>query len=354
MKAILYSKGGRANAACVEVPDPVVGDTDILVRVYASYICRPADCAHDGGYSVFGRYPLIPGHEWAGVVEAVGKDVATGIKVGDRVTADANYPCGTCWFCMNGQERYCENNHPYGQHKNGGFAQLVAIDQSLVYKIPDNVSLRTAAMAELVGCVYQCMEECDFHYGDEVLVLGAGPSGILIAEMAKNSNASKVVAIDYVQSKLDLLEKNGIETVLVDKDDYSKHEAILREKFPRGFDVIIDATSDAKLITRSIDLVKKNGKFICYSFVNNSTADDPVEINTRMFVTRGIRFIGSNFQHYKFPQVLNSMAAGKMNCEEMITKILPLEGFFEGMDAVWHDPETIKVLLEPNGPSEGL
>lgn len=73
MKAILYKKGGRENAVFTDVPDPVVGPNDVLARVYASYICRPADCAHDGGYSVFGRYPLIPGHEWSGIVEAVGK-----------------------------------------------------------------------------------------------------------------------------------------------------------------------------------------------------------------------------------------------------------------------------------------
>lgn len=353
MKAILYSKGGRENAAYTDVPDPVVGENDVLVRVYASYICRPADCAHDGGYSVFGKYPLIPGHEWSGIVEGVGEKV-TRFKAGDRVTADANFPCGECYFCKRGEFVYCENNHPYGQHKNGGFAQLIAIDQSLVYKIPDGVTLRNAAMTELAACVYQCMTECDFHYGDDVLVIGAGASGTLISQMAKSSNAAHVVAIDCVQSKLDRLEKKGIETVLVDKEDYSKHEATLKERYPYGFDVVIDATSDAKLITRSIELVKKGGKFIGYAFVNNTSADDPVEINTRMFVTRGIRFIGSPLQHYKFDEVLNSMAAGKMNCEEMITKVLPLENFFEGMDAVWNDLNTVKVLLEPNGSSEGM
>ena len=125
------------------------------------------------------------------------------------------------------------------------------------------------------------MEECDFHYGDEVLVLGAGASGTLIAQMAKSSSASRVVAIDYVESKLKRLEKQGIETVLVDREDYSKHESILKEQFPYGFDIVIDATSDAKLITRSIELVKKKGKFICYAFVNNTSADDPVEMCIR-------------------------------------------------------------------------
>ncbi len=353
MKAILYTKGGRANAACVEVPDPVVRDNDVLVRVYASCICKPADCAHDGGYSVFGKYPLIPGHEYAGIVEAVGKNV-TRFKVGDRVTADANMPCGKCYYCIRGEERFCENNTPYGQKRNGGFAQLVAVEESVVYHVPDGLSLRAASMTELIGCTYNCMEVADIHYGDEILVLGCGASGSVIAQLAKNSNAATVVAIDCVQSKLDLAAKYGIETVLADKNDFSKHEAILKERYPRGFDIVIDATSDSALITSSMKLVKKRGKFIAYSFVNNTDQVKPVELDTRMFVTGELKFLGSNFQHFRFPQTLKSMEKSKVDCESIITKILPLEDYFEGMDLVWNDPDTIKVMLEPNGSSEGL
>ena len=180
MKAILYNKGGRANACVTEVPDPTVGDKDVLIRVYASDICRPADAAHDGGYSAFGKYPLVPGHEYAGIVEKVGKDVVR-FQVGDRVTADANLPCGTCYYCVRGEVQFCENNRAYGQSLNGGFAQLVAVDESLVYKVPDSVSLRAASMTELVGCVYNCMERCNFKYGSEVLILGVGVSVNLIA-----------------------------------------------------------------------------------------------------------------------------------------------------------------------------
>lgn len=352
MKAILYKKGGRANAEFTDLPDPILKRNDLLVRVYASCICKPADFAHDGGYSVFGKYPLVPGHEWSGIVEAVGEEVKD-FKVGDRVTADANLPCGTCYYCKRGEVRFCENNTPYGQHLNGGFAELIAVDQSLVYKIPDGVSMRAASMTELVGCAYNGVEVCDFHFGDEVLVMGAGASGNLLAQLAMHSNAARVVAIDSVQSKLDLLEKHGVKTVLVDRDDYSKHEAVLKEIAPHGFDVIIDSTADSDLITRTLDLVKRGGKFVNYAFINNTDAKKPVLIDTRMFVTREISFLGSSFQHYKFEQALRCMEEGKVNCDEIITDIYPLEDFFKGMDQMWNDPETIKVMIEPNGCSEG-
>ena len=109
-------------------------------------------------------------------MEKVGKDVVR-FQVGDRVTADANLPCGTCYYCIRGEVQFCENNRAYGQSLNGGFAQLVAVDESLVYKVPDSVSLRAASMTELVGCVYNCMERCNFKYGSKVLILGGGVVG---------------------------------------------------------------------------------------------------------------------------------------------------------------------------------
>ncbi len=353
MQAILYEKGGRANAVYTEVPAPVVGDKDVLIRVYATDICRPADAAHDGGYSVFGKYPLIPGHEYAGIVEAVGKDVVR-CKVGDRVTADANKPCGTCYYCERGEVIFCENNVAYGQALNGGFAQLVAVDESLVYIVPDNVSLRAASMTELVGCVYNCMERCNFKYSSEVLILGCGASGNLIAQMVKNSNAATVVSVDCVESKLARVRPLGVKTVLADKDDYTVHEKILMEQYPHGFDYIIDTTANTELISRSLSLLKRGGTFVNYGFQNNAEITDKVQLDTRMFVTRQLSYIGTTFQHYKFPQTLKAMEEGRVDPELAISDIMPLSDFFTAMDKVLYDPETVKIVLEPNGSSEGM
>lgn len=352
MKAILYKKGGRANAEYTDVADPVVKDHDVLIRVYAGGICMPADCAHDGGYSVFGRYPLIPGHEYAGIVEAVGEKVVRH-RPGDRVTADANKPCGKCYYCERGEVQFCDHNEAYGQTMNGGFAELVAVDEDLVYKIPDAVSMKAASMTELVACAYNCMERCNFRYAAEVLVLGAGASGNILSQLIKNSSAAAVVVIDSVKSKLDRLESKGIRTVLVNRADYGRHEKILKKQFPHGFDYIIDATADSELITRSLYLLKKGGVFVNYAFQNNVQAAQKVEIDTRLFTTRQLSYIGSTFSHYRIAQTLKAIETGKVDPELAITEVMPLERFFEGMDKVLHDEDTIKVVFEPNGPSDG-
>ena len=353
MKAVLYEKGGRENARIADVPIPEVGDEEILIKVYATCICKPADFAHDGGYSVFGRYPLIPGHEFSGIVEKAGKNVIR-FRPGDRVTSDANIPCGKCYYCERGEVSFCDHSQAYGQTRNGGFAQYVAVREDLAYRIPDSVSMRAASMTELVGCVYNCMERCDFKYSSDVLVLGCGGSGMIVAQMAKSSSAGSVTVIDSVQSKLDKIRARGVDTVLADRDDYEKHEAVLKERFPHGFDYVIDTTADSDLITRSISLLKKGGRFINYSFQNNVTAAKKVRIDTKMFATRQLDYIGSTFSHFRFDQALQAIESGKVDPMLAVTDILPLEDFFEGMDRMHDDPDTIKVLLEPNGSSEGM
>lgn len=353
MKAIVYEKGGRANAALKEVPEPLCGPGEVLIRVYAACICKPADFAHDGGYSVFGKYPLIPGHEFAGVVEAVGSGV-TRCQVGQRVTADPYIPCGKCYFCERGEYVLCDHGVSLGQARNGGMAQLVTAPEELVYPIPDNVSMRAAAVTELVGCAFNCVERCDFKYTSDVLILGGGASGAIIAQLVKNSSAGSVTVVDIVKSKLDRLAALGIGTVLADKDDPSVHEAVLKDRFPHGFDYIIDAISDTDLVERSFDLLKKGGTFVNYSFQNNATTAKKVRIDPRMFTTRQLSYIGTTFQHDRFGQVLKSISEGKVDPMLIITDILLLERYFDGVDMMKNDPDTIKVMLEPNGSSEGM
>lgn len=353
MKAILYRKGGRVNGAYTDVPKPILGADDVLIRVYAAAICKPADFAHDGGYSVFGKYPLIPGHEYAGIVEAIGDNV-TRVAVGDRVTADANKPCGKCYFCERGQVQFCNSNEAYGQTMNGGFAELVAVDESLVYKIPEGISMKAASMSELVACVFNCMERCSFDYTSDVLILGCGASGTIIAQMVKSSQAGSVTVIDSVESKLKNISKIGVDTVCVNRKNYEEHEAFLKERFPCGFDYIIDTTADSALITRSIGLLKKGGTFVNYAFQNNVKAAGKVEIDTKTFATKQLNYIGSTFSHYRIGHALKAMADGQVDPLMAVSGVMPLEKFFEGMDRMRTDENTIKIVFEPNGPSDGI
>ena len=154
MKALLYRKPGRANGGIVDVPEPVCGDDQVVIRVKACGICKPADTSHDRNGAVLGRYPVIPGHEFSGVVERIGKNV-THFKPGDRVTADNGMPCWKCYYCQRGEFAFCEEYQAIGHSVNGAMAELVVVNESHVYTIPDNVSFRAAALTELVGCCFR-------------------------------------------------------------------------------------------------------------------------------------------------------------------------------------------------------
>lgn len=350
MNALVYRKGGREHAAICQVPDPVCAEDQVLIRVKACGICTPADSGHDKGTSMLGAYPVIPGHEFAGIVEAVGKRV-THFKKGDRVTVDNGWPCGTCYYCQRGEFAFCENYKALGLSINGGFAELVAAHESRVYAVPENVSLQAAALTELTGCAFRCIERCQIPYSADVLILGCGASGMLLAMLAKSSAAGSVTVIDSVASKLEKMTAKGIGTVLVDRADYEIHEALLKERFPRGFDVIIDATGDGMLIERSLKLLKAKGTFANYSFA--STDKKEVSIDMSLFIRKELSYIGTTFQHHSFDKVLKAMADGKVDPEIIVSAVYPLDDYFEALDRNNSDGEAVKIMIEP-GREDGV
>jgi D-arabinitol dehydrogenase (NADP+) len=350
MKALLYKSGGRDNAEISQVPDPVCADTQVLIRVMACGICKPADSSHDNATSMLGEYPVIPGHEFAGIVEAVGKKV-TRFKPGDRVAVDNGAPCMTCYYCQRGQFAFCENYKALGQSIDGGFAELVVSPESHVYAVPGNVSMRAAALSELVGCAYHCIDRCQIPQAADVLILGSGASGMLLAMLAKNTQAGTVTIIDSVKSKLKKIETKGVNTVLVDRSDYAVHEAELKRQFPKGFDVIIDACGNAQLIESSFELLKAQGKFLNYSFASTDKKD--ITLNMSLIARKELSYMGTTFQHHNFEQVLRSMETGRVDPEFIISDVYPLDRYFEALDKNMSDSEAIKIIIEPNGPSEG-
>lgn len=346
MKALLYQKPGRVNGGIIEMPEPVCGDHQVVIRVKACGICKPADTSHDRNGAVLGRYPVIPGHEFSGVVERVGKEVRR-FQPGDRVTADNGMPCWTCYHCQRGEFSFCEDYQAIGHSVNGAMAELVAVNESHVYAIPDNVSFKAAALTELVGCCFRCIERCEIPCSADVLILGCGASGNLMAQLAKGTAAGTVTALDCQMNKLERIASRGVSTILADPSDFSIHEAILRKRFPHWLDYIIDTIGNAELSERSISLLKAGGTFANYSFP--ATEKRTVSLDMGLFVRKELNYIGSTFQHHSFSKCLAAMAAGKIDPELSITHTFPLEQYFEALDLNWADPASIKIIIEPNG-----
>lgn len=345
MKALVYEKPGRAHGAIREIPRPVCGDNQVLIKVMACGICKPAESSHDRSGSLLGKYPAVPGHEFAGIAEEVGKNV-TNISVGDRVTADNGIPCGTCWFCQKGMPTMCENFRSQGHNLQGGFAEYIACDAAKVYRFSDKLTFDEACMSELIGCALNCVDSAQLRYGDNIVIVGCGSSGAILAQLFRHSCAGRVVVLDTMPAKLARAKAFGVETVLVDPEDYSKHELALSAMFPHGIDVIIDAAGDdQKMFESCVQMLAPKGRYVLYSFFYQEPKY--VRVEPGLLIRKGLQIVGSPLQMFRFRDCLDVLEQKKVDAKALVTETYPLDRYFEALDRAMADPNTWKIVIHP-------
>ena len=207
MKAAVYH--GSGDLRVEEVPVRKLKDNEVKIQVKYCGICgTDIHIFHGDGGCCDVTPPLVPGHEFSGVVAEVGAGVKT-VKVGDRVTGDPNDMCGECYFCKNGMQHFCKNNIGIGTTVDGGFAEYVIMREKQVYKVSDELSFIEAAMAEPISCCLHGIDLCNIKAGDTVLVIGGGPIGMIMMQLAKNAGASKVIMSEPVEEKREQALKLG-------------------------------------------------------------------------------------------------------------------------------------------------
>lgn len=346
MKALYYEKPMRENASICEKPYPVCGDDDVIIRVMSCSICHGVECDHEKpGGSSCSKYPLIPGHEFAGYVHEIGKNVKT-CKVGDRVTADNVVPCGTCHYCKKGDFIHCPDKRNLGNVGDGGFAEYIKVMESKIVHIPDHITFNEACLTEPVACCMHSMDQMNMKYGDDVLILGAGPMGIILAQLAAHSNANRVVVCASSQKKLDIVKRLGIETVLMDRNDYSKHEKEILEKFPLGVDCLFDATGAEELVYSTPKLMKMGGKILGYGYYRGEKPTLRFPFNE--FWDKELTYLSTLSQVGDFQRAMDAIAVGKVNTKILCTAEYDLDDYFEAIDVAIHGKDVIKLIVHPN------
>ncbi|WP_101548524.1 alcohol dehydrogenase catalytic domain-containing protein [Anaerotruncus massiliensis (ex Togo et al. 2019)] len=346
MKALYYEKPLRENASIREMPDPVCGSHDIVIKVMSCSICHGVEADHEapGGSSCSG-YPLIPGHEFAGYVHEVG-DAVTTFRVGDRVTADNTVPCGVCHYCKKGDFIHCPDKRNLGNKADGGFAEYVKVAEGKAVRLPDHVSFNEGCLSEPVACCMHSMDQMNIRYGDDVLVMGAGPMGMILAMLASHSNANHVVVCASSAAKLEKVKALGIETVLMDRGDYSKHEKELLSRYPLGFDCLFDATGAEELVYSTPRLMKMGGRILGYGYYRGERPT--LRFPFSEFWDRELTYYSSLSQVGDFGRAVGAIAAGKVNAKALISGEYDLDHYFDGLDRVMHEKDVIKIIIHPN------
>jgi 2-desacetyl-2-hydroxyethyl bacteriochlorophyllide A dehydrogenase len=281
------------------------------------------------------RYPLIPGHEFAGEVAAIGANV-TNFHVGDRVTADPNVPCNRCVFCQRNQPNQCLNLRAIGVTDNGGFAEYVAAPEGNVFAI-DDIPYRAAALIEPLACVVWGLQQVEIQPGNSVVIFGAGPMGCLLVQAVRRAGAARVVAVDLERWRLDLAAELGAtETVLADGD----MDVRLKALEPHGFDVVTDATGVPSVIERMFAYAKPRAKVWIFGVapIGARVAFMPYDV-----FRKDLKVIGSFAVCRTFPQSIALIRGGAVRVEPLISHQLRLEEFESGLDLAQRDPRRMKV-----------
>ena len=307
-----------------DIPRPQAGPNEAVVRVGACGICGTDVHVIEGEFPPT-KYPIVIGHEFGGELVEVGRDVV-GFKPGDRVGVDPTLNCGACYFCQRGMGNLCENWNGIGVARtNGGFAEYVVVPSRVLYPIPATMSWAEAALIEPVSCVVRGFHRLSPQVGESYLVYGAGPMGLLNAQVARFNGASTVAIVDIKQSRLDRArEVFGFEHLA------TSFEA-LHDLAPRGFDNVIEATGVTKVAEMAINAVKRRGKLLLFGVCppGQKAAYDAFKIYNEELTILGTMAVLNSYG-----PAIDVISAGAIKAKEMVTHSFPLEEFDQAMAVV--------------------
>ncbi len=238
-----------------EVPLPPVGPGDALIRVARTGICGTDVHIWNGHYAAE-RLPLIPGHEFCGRVERVGRDVAH-LSPGERVVADINIGCGTCFWCRRNEILNCPSMTQAGIGRDGAFAEFVSLPARLVIPAGEGIPDEELALTEPVACVVRAARKARAGLAQSVVVLGAGPIGNLHVQVMRLLGAAPVIAADLSEERCRMALEAGADAAV--SDPAALKARVMEMTGGRGADIVIESVGNARLYALAFDLIRKGG-----------------------------------------------------------------------------------------------
>jgi L-gulonate 5-dehydrogenase len=312
MKAVIVERPLEIRIADVPKPEIQKG-TDVLVRVLYGSICG-SDIGIYRGTNALATYPRIIGHEYGGVVEEIGADAAN-LSVGDVVAVDPVRACGNCYACSVGRPNVCKSVEVTGVHRDGGFAEYVVAPASAVYKIDTaKVDKSLISLVEPYSIGAQVCHRADIHKGDKVLVMGAGPIGVSIMQVAK-SRGAVVMITDIVGARLERAAAMGADVVVnVAMDDLDR--AVDAFTGGEGMPVVVDSVCSTASFEQSVAMASQAGRVVTLGLLSKPSAIAMVEITKKELDIRG-----SRLNNHRFPEVIRGFEDGSLTPAKMLTSV---------------------------------
>jgi len=330
-----------------EVTTPQIGQGEILVRVRSCAVCgSDIRIYHRGNPRV--KPPQIIGHEIAGEIVEVGSGVKK-FKVGDRVALGADVPCGTCRFCRNGLGNNCPINYAIGYQFQGGFAEYIPLNELTVkygplHKIPGDLSFDEASLAEPLACCINGYELANLKLGDTVVVIGAGPVGLMLVELAKIMGADKVILSQRSRERLKLAQRFSAD-VLISSSEENFVERVMEETGGEGADVVMVACANPSAQEEALKVVGHRGRVNFFGGLPPGSSK--ISIDSNLIHYKECFVLGS---HGSVPRqhklALNLLAEGRIKGKDFITHHFALDDIKEAFE-VAEGHRGLKVIVNP-------
>jgi len=353
MKALLLTAPSSLTLTDLETPEPDAGE--VRVRIAACGICGSDVHGYTGST---GRRipPLVMGHEAAGIIDAVGKNVS-GELIGQRVALDSTVFCGECEFCCNGKENLCTHRQVLGvscdaYRRQGCFAEYAIVPERCVYPLPDQMGFVAASLLEPLTIGLQAVRLGNASPATRsAVVIGAGTIGLAIIVALKSYGVQRIAAVDLDASRLNEAREFGADAVFEADQITAKQLAEwgASSADTDGADLVLEAVGAAASVETAIHAVTRGGSVVLVGNVSPA-----VELPLQTVVTRQIRLQGSCASAGCYPEAIELAASGAVDLSKFVSRVAPLEDGIDWFERLHNrEPGVLKVVLQPSEISEG-
>jgi 2-desacetyl-2-hydroxyethyl bacteriochlorophyllide A dehydrogenase len=347
MKALI-KRDAQSSYELVDLPIPKPKEDEILIKVEKVSICGsdiPLYKWDETGKKI-AKLPFTPGHEMFGtVVEAGAK--ATDYKVGDRVCVDTHLPCEECWQCKNGVKGICANMGLFGhgvKTDQGGCSQYATAPINAVYKLKTDLPARLACLLEPFGVSHNACEDIQ-PAGSDMLITGCGPIGLFAIPIAKQMGATRVIAVDVVDYRLQKAKDVGADVVINAKTKEELHDAIMKETNGVGVGRLIECSGAPMIVNNCFSLLRKGGRCVLVGLPKEPLHVDNV-LAAFIFRSITVMTIHGRKMFSTWEQSEELLAKKLVNIDPIVTHEFPMTKFEDAFSTLFSG-NACKIVLDP-------
>ncbi len=338
MKAVRFLKPDSLELA--EVPMPELAEGEALIKVLYSGICG-SDVHVFQGHHPTACYPVTPGHEFVGELVKVHDSSRSDLQPGTLVAAQPYYACGICEACLTGHENVCRSLKIHGIHHDGSFAEYVKVLARKVYTLPQDLDPQLAALIEPLSVAVHDVRKSGLKVGENCLIIGGGPIGLLIAMVARLSGAGRILISEVSPARVAFAERLGFETINPVNSDLKEKTAEVTNK--KGFDVVFEVSGSKAGTAAMTDAAKIAGTIVIVGMAADSYPVNTTQVFIKELKLRGVRI----HSQVNFAAAIDILKSGRINEElrSLVSAVYPLSEAAAAFETAIKSQDVFKILV---------